>query len=291
MGRKRTQTDAVTDTLPAQMGVGVGAPGMPFPLPMVRGVGQPMPAMPAMPSMPAMPGVPGFAGARTVMPCMPAEAADSDSIHKLRYQQMAAAYEQAKHAGIAPEVAELSEYHGLDDRATRALDEEMKKRRDTFDADMEALWVGLEGARNVSGLLMMKLKDMRMGTFRGMSALDRTVQAFAKAHRLDAQAAVKLGEVLDKRDDPEGDMTKIGHHLARSNKPSSLMMMMLRDLREGLPIKEPVHSAAVGSKEHEKELRTRLSRSRTTQTLGSPFRCDDAFALFLMLGKWVDAQV
>jgi len=37
------------------------------------------------------------------MPCMPAEAADSDSIHKLRYQQMAAAYEQAKHAGIAPE--------------------------------------------------------------------------------------------------------------------------------------------------------------------------------------------
>jgi len=263
MGRKRTQTDAVTDTLPAQMGVGVGAPGMPFPLPMVRGVGQPMPAMPAMPSMPAMPGVPGFAGARTVMPCMPAEAAGSDSIHKLRYQQMAAAYEQAKHAGIAPEVAELSEYHGLDDRATRALDEEMKKRRDTFDADMEALWVGLEGARNVSGLLMMKLKDMRMGTFRGMSALDRTVQAFAKAHRLDAQAAVKLGEVLDKRDDPEGDMTKIGHHLARSNKPSSLMMMMLRDLREGLPIKEPVHSAAVGSKEHEKELKTRLSRSRS----------------------------
>ena len=50
----------------------------------------------------------------------------------------------------------------MDDRATRALDEEMKKRRDTFDADMEALWVGLEGARNVSGLLMMKLKDMRM---------------------------------------------------------------------------------------------------------------------------------
>jgi len=236
MGRKRGQngeTDGpgVPAMSIAQVGMGAG-PTMPFPMPMMGGFP------------------------------MAAGATGSDAIHKLRYQQMAAAYEQAKHAGIAPEVAELSEYHGLDDRATRALDEEMKKRRDTFDADMEALWVGLEGARNVSGLLMMKLKDMRMGTFRGMSALDRTVQAFAKAHRLDAQAAVKLGEVLDKREDPEGDMAKIGKHLERSNKPSSLMMMMLRDLREGLPIKEPVHSAAVGSKEHEKELK-RGSRSKS----------------------------
>merc|ERR1719246_211541 len=100
----------------------------------------------------------------------------------------------------------------------------------------------------------MKLKDMRMGQFRGMSVLDNKVQDFAKRYRLDAQAAVKLGEVLDKREDPEGDMTKIGKHLERSNKPSSLMMMLLRDLREGKPVKDPEFTAAVGSKVHGKEL-------------------------------------
>merc|ERR1719382_1018587 len=136
----------------------------------------------------------------------PGGSMDSEALAQLRFQQVAAEYEQAKHAGIAPEIAELAEYHGLDERATRALDEEMKKRRATFDADMQALWIGLEGASNPSGLLMTKLKDMRLGQFRGMSALDNKVQEFAKKYRLDAQAAVKLGEVLVKRDDPEADM-------------------------------------------------------------------------------------
>jgi len=213
------------------------------------------PGLPRMPGMPPMPGMPS-------MPSMPGAPMDSEALAQMRFQQAAAEYEQTKHAGIAPEIAELSEYHGLDERATRALDEEMKKRTDTFEADMQALWVGLEGARNPSGLLMMKLKDMRMGTFRGMSALDSRVQEFAKKHRLDTQAAVKLGEVLDKRDDPEGDMVKISKHLERSNKPSSLMMMLLRDLREGKPVKEPQHAAAVGSRVHEKELK-QMHRSRS----------------------------
>merc|ERR1719436_1134576 len=96
-----------------------------------------------------------------------------------------------------------------------------------------------------------------------MSALGNKVQEFAKKYRLDAQAAVKLGEVLDKREDAEGDMVKLGKHLERSNKPSSLMMMMLRDLRDGKPIKEPEYAAAVGSKVHEKELARDSRRSRS----------------------------
>merc|ERR550532_829994 len=148
-------------------------------------------------------GMPGMPAIGTAPPNIPATM-DSETLAQMRFQQAAADYEQTKVAGIAPEVSELAEYHGLDDRATRALDEEMKKRRDTFEADMQALWVSLEGARNPSGLLMLKLKDMRMGAFRGMSALDQRVQEFAKKYRLDAQAAVKLGEVLDGREDPEG---------------------------------------------------------------------------------------
>merc|ERR1719181_2118871 len=104
---------------------------------------------------------------------------------------------------------------------------------------------------------------MRLGHFRGMSALDNKVQDFAKKYRLDAQAAVKLGEVMDKREDPEGDMVKIGKHLERSNKPSSLMMMLLRDLREGKPVKEPEYAAAIGSRAHEKELDQTRRRSRS----------------------------
>merc|ERR1719411_1046322 len=111
---------------------------------------------------------------------------------------------------------------------------------------------------------MMKLKEMRNGSFRGMSALDKKVHDFGKKYRLDAQAAVKLGEVLDKREDPEGDMVKLGKHLERSNKPSSLMMMMLRDLRDGKPVKDPEFAAAIGSKAHEKELgKTMRDRTRS----------------------------
>merc|ERR1711896_83252 len=108
---------------------------------------------------------------------------------------------------------------------------------------------------------------MRNGTFRGMTALGKDVQEFGKKHRLDAQATVKLAEVLDKREDAEGDLKKLGKHLERSNKPSSLMMMMLKDLREGKPVKEPEYAAAIGSRVHEKEMKDtqkekRRSRSR-----------------------------
>eukprot|EP00971_Amphidinium_carterae_P018262 360238-Amphidinium_carterae.1 len=36
---------------------------------------------------------------------------------------------------------------------------------------------------------------------------------------------------MSKRDDPSGDMAKIAKHLERSNKPSALMMLMLKDMQ------------------------------------------------------------
>merc|ERR1711933_189362 len=170
-------------------------------------------------------------------------------------------YDNQKISGIAPEIQELVEHHGCDERAARALHEEMLRRKSTWDEDMQALWVGLEGAKNPSGLLMMKIKDMRMGVFRGMSALKGKVVEWAKRNKLDTQAAVKLAEVLDNRDDPDGDMSKLEKHLERSNRPSSLVMMMLKDLRDGKPIPEPKHQPAIGSRVHEKELK-RTERDR-----------------------------
>mmetsp|Transcript_7019 Transcript_7019/g.17003 ORF Transcript_7019/g.17003 Transcript_7019/m.17003 type:complete len:319 (-) Transcript_7019:45-1001(-) len=197
-------------------------------------------------------------------------------------RQAAEAYDQARHAGIAPEVAELQDHFALDDRATKALDIEMKKRRDTFEDDMRALWVGLEGARNPSGLLMLKIRDMHEGSFKGMSDAENSLADFSKKYRLDPQAVAKLAEVLPKREDPDGDLKKIGKHLERSNKPSSLVMMMLRDLRNGKPIKDPEYQAAIGSVAHEKELSATMrkdsgknakrSRSRKQQRQRSPSR-------------------
>ncbi|CAK9097341.1 unnamed protein product [Durusdinium trenchii] len=223
-------------------------PGMPPPPPLgmggCGGCGLPLPGLgaPALPKLP-LPGMP------------PPGSLDSESLAQMRFQQVATEYEQIKSAGIDPQVSELAEHHGLDERATRALDEEMKKRKNTFESDMQALWVGLEGSKNPSGMLMMKLKDMRMGVFKGMTAVTKKIHEFAKRNRLDAQAAVKLGEVMENRSDVDGDLMKLSKHLERSNKPSSLVMMMLRDLRDGKPVKDPEYAAAIGSKVHERELR------------------------------------
>eukprot|EP00913_Durusdinium_trenchii_P021124 g19848.t1 len=175
-----------------------GAPGgaRPFLPPPPGGLQLP----PGLGGLPGLPGLPPGLG-HPPMPKLgmpPPGSLDSEALAQMRFQQVATEYEQIKSAGIDPQVAELAEYHSLDERATRALDEEMKKRRDTFESDLQALWVGLEGAKNPSGdgmrMLMMKLKDMRMGTFKGMTALDKKIHDFAKRNRLDAQAAVKLAE-------------------------------------------------------------------------------------------------
>ncbi|CAJ1403599.1 unnamed protein product [Effrenium voratum] len=258
--------------LPGQLpGLQMGLPGLPG-MPGQMRPGLPMPpkapgmGLPGMPSMGAMGLLPGMAAPPRLPGMPPPGSLDSEALAQMRFQQVAVEYEQIKSAGIDPQVQELAEYHGLDERATRALDEEMKKRRGSFESDMQALWVGLEGSKNPSGMLMMKLKDMRMGVFKGMTALNKKIQDFAKRNRLDAQAAVKLGEVMEGRDDIDGDLAKIAKHLERSNKPSSLMMMMLRELRDGKPVKDPEYAAAIGSKIHERELRDAMKdrdRSRS----------------------------
>jgi len=177
-------------------------------------------------------------------------------------RQAADQYDQVAATGMDPEIMELSHHFNLDERAARALDQQMKRRKDTYEDDLEALWEILKGARNPSGLLMVKVREMAEGTFRGFSTPERDVAEFARKHRLDAQASAKLAEVLMKREDPKEDMRKVSKHLERSNKPSALMMLMLKDMRAGKPIKEPQHQAAIGSKTHEKELKEDLKRNK-----------------------------
>merc|ERR1719401_1561757 len=151
-------------------------------------------------------------------------------------RQAAEQYDQIVAGGLDPEVQELSHHFNLDDRAVRALDQQMKKRKATFEEDMSAIWEILEGARNPSGLLMVKVREMAEGIFRGFSTPEADVAAFAKRFGLDAHASAKLAEVLSRRGDPKEDMKKLAKHLERSNKPSACCMLMLKGLREGKPV-------------------------------------------------------
>eukprot|EP00413_Alexandrium_margalefii_P014837 CAMPEP_0204543496 /NCGR_PEP_ID=MMETSP0661-20131031/19804_1 /ASSEMBLY_ACC=CAM_ASM_000606 /TAXON_ID=109239 /ORGANISM="Alexandrium margalefi, Strain AMGDE01CS-322" /LENGTH=230 /DNA_ID=CAMNT_0051550219 /DNA_START=9 /DNA_END=698 /DNA_ORIENTATION=+ len=175
-------------------------------------------------------------------------------------RQAADQYDQVAATGMDPEITELAHHFNLDERAARALDQQMKRRKDTYDEDLEALWEILKGARNPSGLLMVKVREMAEGTFRGFSTPERDVSEFARKYRLDAQASAKLAEVLQKRETPKEDMKKLSKHLERSNKPSALMMLMLKDMRAGKPIPDPQHQAAIGSTQHEKDLKDEMRK-------------------------------
>jgi len=190
--------------------------------------------------------------------------------------QAAQAYEQSVSQTVDSEVTELAHHFKLDERITRDLDQQMKKRGGTFDDDMKALWEILEGARNPAGLLRVKIREMEDGTFRGTATPDRDVEDLAKKFGLDAQASAKLAEVLSKRDDRKRDLRQVAKHLELSNKPSSLIMLMLKDLRAGLNVKDPEYPAAVGSYAHKRGLkrssRSRSRRRRRAHSSSSPSR-------------------
>lgn len=181
------------------------------------------------------------------------------------FEQASNLYEQQKSFQVAPEVTELAEHFNLDERITKDLDVEMKKRKSTYDDDMKALWDILEGARNPAGLLRVKIREMEEHTFRGGALTpDREIEEMAAKYKLDAQATAKLSEVLAKREDRNRDLRQLSKHLELSNKPSALAMLMLRDLRAGKSILDPEFPAAVGSYAHKRGLRGCLrNRSRS----------------------------
>jgi len=176
--------------------------------------------------------------------------------------QAAQAYEESVQHTIDTDVQEMARHFKLDERITKDLDVQMKRRKQSFEEDLKALWEILEGARNPAGLLRVKIREMEEGTFRGTATPDRDVEDLARKFNLDAQASAKLAEVLSKREDRKKDLRQIQKHLELSNKPSSLVMLMLKDLRAGITVKDPEYPAAVGSYAHKRGLK-RGARSRS----------------------------
>eukprot|EP00930_Biecheleria_cincta_P043243 TRINITY_DN2970_c0_g1_i2.p1 TRINITY_DN2970_c0_g1~~TRINITY_DN2970_c0_g1_i2.p1 ORF type:complete len:455 (+),score=101.12 TRINITY_DN2970_c0_g1_i2:191-1366(+) len=180
-------------------------------------------------------------------------------------QQQAQEYDnvKARDTALEPEVIELVHYFKISERHGRMLNEQLKKRNNTYEEDIAAMYEILKGAKNPADLLMVSIRWMERGVFRGTLTPDPAVEKAAKMYKLDAPSACKLAEVLESREDPEGDLRKISEHLAASNKPSSLVMQMLRTLKEGKPIPQCSRAPAIGSYLHKKETQSRQKKSRS----------------------------
>merc|ERR1719401_275824 len=168
--------------------------------------------------------------------------------------------EKANSSTMEPEVIELAHHFSLTDRHTRMLDEQLKKRNNTYEDDIAAMYEILKGAKNPADLLMVSIRWMSEGVFRGTLTPNPDVEKAAKKYKLDAPSACKLAEVLESRKDPDDDLRRISSHLERSNKPSSLVMMMLKHLKAGNPIQESNKQPAIGSYLHKEENRRASQR-------------------------------
>merc|ERR1719433_1210781 len=185
-------------------------------------------------------------------------------------QQQAMEYEQEKRNStkLEAEVIELAHHFNLTDRHARLLDEQLKKRNNTYEEDIASMYEILKGAKNPADLLMVSVRWMTEGGFNGTKTPNPDVERVAKKHKLDAPSACKLAEVLESRNDPASDLKRISSHLERSNKPSSLVMMMLKDLKNGNPIAECTKTPAIGSYLHKEENRKQTSRGGRSRSRG-----------------------
>jgi len=144
-------------------------------------------------------------------------------------------------ARIDPDVQELCEHFNIEDRHLQRLNEIMKNRKDTFEGDMLKLWEKLEDAREPAGLLVVKMREMEEGTFIGKTKIDPQLAEMVKKYNLDSTAELRLSDILA-RFDPQKKSERyeeLNKHLEVSNRPSAMVMMLLRKLSENQPLGRP----------------------------------------------------
>ncbi|CAK8986270.1 Uncharacterized protein SCF082_LOCUS484 [Durusdinium trenchii] len=234
------------------------------------GVASALGKMQAVPGAPPVPGFPpGLMGVRPpVVPGMvpPVPPLPGQPVNLTQQQAMEYEETKARDTALEPEVIELVHYFKISDRHARMLNEQLKRRNNTYEEDIASLYEILKGAKNPGDLLMVSIRWMERGVFRGTLTPNPAVEKAAKKYKLDAPSACKLAEVLECRDDPDADLRKISEHLAASNKPSSLVMQMLRDIKAGKPIEPCTRAPAIGSYLHKKETNTKQAKSGRSRT-------------------------
>lgn len=246
-----------------------GIPNIPPGVASALGKMQAVPGAPPVPGFPPLMGVPGVPGMRPpVVPGMvpPLPPIPGQAVNLTQQQAMEYEETKARDTALEPEVIELVHYFKISDRHARMLNEQLKRRNNTYEEDIASLYEILKGAKNPGDLLMVSIRWMERGVFRGTLTPNPAVEKAAKKYKLDAPSACKLAEVLECRDDPDTDLRKISDHLAASNKPSSLVMQMLRDIKAGKPIEPCTRAPAIGSYLHKKETNTKQAKSGKSRT-------------------------
>jgi len=169
---------------------------------------------------------------------------------------------------IDPDIQEMCDNFHIEDKHARRLHNIMKNRQNTFAEDLERVWDVLERAREPAGLLTVKMREMEEGTFIGKQRPDEKLKAMSKKFKLDDQAESKLADILV-RYEPEKKAAyfqEIEKHLEVSNRPSAMVMMLLKKLGAGEPLGRIGHAAPgsyLDKKERERKDKKDKDRSRS----------------------------
>lgn len=149
--------------------------------------------------------------------------------------------EPGTHLRIDPDVQELCDHFEIEDRHLQRLNEIMKGRQDSFEGDMLKLWEKLEDAREPAGLLVVKMREMEEGTFVGKQKADKQLADMVKKFGLDNMAEARLADILSRFDDDKrkGMYEELERHLEVSNRPSAMVMMLLKKLSAGEGLGRP----------------------------------------------------
>lgn len=143
---------------------------------------------------------------------------------------------------IDPDVADLCDHYGIEDRIMTLLNEALKARPETFAGDIQGLWEALSTARSPAGLLMAKIRHMKEGTFVGKCEPPPEVARIVKTFRLDNDAKTKLTDfILKRKTSAKEDLWEIERRLDGSGNPSAIVMMMIVAIQKGAKLPEIRH--------------------------------------------------
>lgn len=155
---------------------------------------------------------------------------------------MGAASAGAQSDRIDPVIIELCSHYDIQERISRRLNNAMKKRMDTFDEDIAALWEILSEARHPAGMLQSKILEIENDDFhinaKTRAKVNKDVQKIAKKYSLDVDATIGVAEILNLRPDTKDeDLKMLEEHFENSNKPSATAMVLMKKVKngEGLP--------------------------------------------------------
>jgi len=135
---------------------------------------------------------------------------------------------------LDPAVQKLCDHFEIDSSCAVKLNDEMAKRKDTKEADIEGLWELLEDVGSPQCLLEIKVREMVAGQFVGKVKADREVAALALNFDLDEDVAALLNQIVARRASRKGeDLVRMESILEHSRDPAETASLLAQRLLDG----------------------------------------------------------